>query len=380
MTFRGLLVLTATLSACSHQSRGPVEPTETAVGSYSQEWVLVTVNSAHIAATASDWDPHEQQTSSGSLPIGQLLGFLTPSLATVGAVLDTLDQPNTTTARDLPDPVVRVTHHEQVISRATESHVIEDSLRPSWQYAFYEYVPALREAGLDIAIIDADGTDRSDSIGLMNLSRAQLLEVAQAGRVANLDLAAGDLESTIIRVEPVTAARGPSMRHTLPLSQGLLQASDHVPQGAVITISVTGEGTVGSGGMFGCPVDVTTAGLSQCRKYNLRGFQELKKAPHGAPVALIGSKPTIRAVSLATDDGSCMQFTAPVSGPLVLGVNDRAPSNNSGAFEFEVTINSPASSPSRTCREVSTGTPSPEATSGPVAAAPGPEARPSSRF
>ncbi|HEX5661205.1 MAG TPA: C2 domain-containing protein [Polyangiales bacterium] len=247
----------------------------------------------------------------------------------------------------LPDTYVNVTLHHDAVSRDLRSSLAPNSLSPNWNYSFYVQLDALREAGLDIAVLDDDGDEgATERVGGIHIPRDLLARVAATGHLQDIDTHADDLASLHVRLEPVPRhAAAATMHYALNLADGLTTTPLRVPEGSRITVHARGQGDVSRGSGFGCTSlpSVSPNGLAEgaCRAYNL---QTLQDAPHGSAFALVGMGTAVQTVSLAHEAGaSCVQFEAGASGLLAFGVNDRDTQNNDGAFEFDVRVEPPAS-------------------------------------
>lgn len=300
-----------------------------------------------------DGRPWDVEKAGGfkSLPIGAVLGFVNPMLGTLGKALESLAPPGHPDQEAYPDPYVRVLLNEAVVSRELRSASLPNTLNPNWDYSFYAQLSTLRESGIDIVVLDDDGGDSSGArVGAVALPRANLERVALTGRTVNMTVAADDLESMYVRIEPVQNASA-AASYVLPLSDGMLVTDLLVHAGSQVTIRVDGQGQIGAGGVFGCTPDVTPRGLEhgECRNYNL-SYKELRTAPHGSAFALFGRGSGLEPVTLV-DDGTgatCIEVVAPTGGALTFGVNDNHFSNNSGEYRFDVTIE-PAGTASKGC-------------------------------
>ncbi len=319
--------------------------------------MLLTIDSARIApkmANDQPWDPEDTRPSLKDTAenLASLLSFATAEGGMVAQALASLipqSQPDSDVT--LPDARIAITYNETVANRRVQSPRSIDMLQPTWGYAFFARTDNLRDRGVDLEVVDEDDT-REDRIGVVNVPRALLLQVAQSGIAQTLDLHDGPLEQLRVRIEPVAIDAPVGTQHfALPLRQGLISTHIAVPRGAVVTVRVSGAGKVGNGGFLGlgCPTDVTPAGLpgGACRDHNLSGMPELQSSNHGSAVALIGTAPDLHAVSLTNGDAptTCVTFAAPAYGELVFATNDRDSSDNDGEFAFDLQVAPPPEPP-----------------------------------
>ena len=112
--------------------------------------------------------------------------------------------------------------------------------------------------------------------------------------------------------------------------------------GALVSVAVTGGGLVVDGEPAGCTrAAVTTAGVAgeACRDHNL---PVLAGHQHAVPIALFaGSSRSLDAIDLGAAPDTCLMFTAPNAGEIVVGVNDTERGNDSGAFVFHFDVGPP---------------------------------------
>jgi hypothetical protein len=314
---------------------------------FTPDWVLVTVQGASLKTRSGlEWDVPEKSSSSGLQPLANILGFVAPSIGPIAKAFLAFSPADNSKEESLPDPYISATFNEEVVSREIRSAPASNTTHPNWNYSFYAHLSGLREAGIDVAVLDDDGDDHAERVGSINLARRELAQVAATGRIVNRSTGNDELESLHVRIEPVPASVDTQFTsYELLLDEGMVATPLRVPEGAIITVRVHGEGRVGNGG-FGCTPDVTPSGLAndECRNYNLTGY-DLQQAPHGSAFALVGmtSEHNMQAVSLAEGHGEdeCFEFTTSASGVLGFGVNDSDFRNNSGSFGFDVRVAPP---------------------------------------
>jgi len=324
----------------------------------SRRWVLVRVESARIGErlpSGDTWDidvsaaqAERDATSTGA--VAAVLGLVNPAAGAVVSVLSALSSggvPDQDAPPGYPDPVLVFTFNHEGSSTTTSSSVRLDSVRPTWRYGMYVDLDQLGEAGIDIDVHDFDRPDPA-RIGGTRLTKRELAEVARSGGVRNLVRSDHELEELVIRLAavPREAAAPTSSDHRLPLRDGLVRTGIVVPANALVTVKSTGRGNVADGGFLSCASSgrVTPAGLAglQCREYNLK-HEQTRRAAHGSAVALVGADGDVEAVSLAAGDDPepCVLFLAPAAGEIVFGVNDNDRSNDSGEFDFSMTVAPP---------------------------------------
>jgi C2 domain len=333
-------LLSVSSAACGRQDNTPA-PAVSIRGAraHSRSWVLVTVLGGRVKERS--WD---NAVSVNVMPmLGAALGFLNPTLGALARAAAPFT-PSDSTEERLPDTFVNVTLHHDAMSRDLKSSIAPNSLNPNWNYSFYARLDSLRDAGFDITVLDADGdTAAAERVGGIHVPRELLDQVADTGRLRNIDTHDDDLASLHVRLEPVPLhASAATAHYALNLADGLTTTGLRVPEGSRITVRARGQGEIsrGGGGCASTP-EVSPDGLvgDACRSYNL---QTLQQAPHGSAFALVGMGTAIQTVSLALPTGgSCVQFDSGTSGLLAFGVNDRDTQNNHGVFEFDVRIEPP---------------------------------------
>jgi hypothetical protein len=67
-------------------------------------------------------------------------------------------------------------------------------------------------------------------------------------------------------------------------------------------------------------------------------IEPFKSGPHGSALALVGQGDA----KMGAVAAPCARFVAPVSGPLVVGINDAAPHDGEGSAQFQVRVTAPA--------------------------------------
>jgi hypothetical protein len=281
--------------------------------------VLLTIASAGVDGTKPDgspWDDPKQKAS----PVwgtqeGPLSAYLTqhPELdgaeKTVGQPVEAIDVVEAATTSPGPDPQVFV----EAAGRVFRTPARAGQFQPVWQFALTLDLAA--DALVRITVVDWDGASSYDVIGETTVAASQLLgarvlDVPRFGNVDRLSLAVGAAP------EPVKHRVSVPGRHTWT-DTGIA-----VVAGQELQIVATGQVCTRASDRCSGP-----EGQAATSDYNVRGFEQ---RGHGTLVGALGD------VRFAI--GRERRFSAPSSGTLLLGVNDRDTSNNQGEFEVSVAL------------------------------------------
>ena len=107
--------------------------------------------------------------------------------------------------------------------------------------------------------------------------------------------------------------------------------------GEVVTIAATGSYKVGD--FYDAVLDPRGYPDGGPREYNFEA-EPSRSAPHGVALAQIGCGDAKEGLLVAP----CTTVVSQVGGPLLLGVNDNDPNNNSGQLQFSVRVRPPTPS------------------------------------
>jgi hypothetical protein len=189
---------------------------------------------------------------------------------------------------------------------------------------------AIPPDGLRLEVYDADDGETPELIGAVRLQRGELVAAVGRAPLTKSDpLAAFEIVVTpYANSEPMTVS--------MPASLGTETALTPVLAGEVIRVRASGEYRVGS--YFNSPVGPSGYPGGGPTGYNF-GSEPLKSAPHACAFFLVGDEK--RFATLATPGGAVI---TPVGGPLIVGINDNDPSNNSGNVAFTIERRLPSSS------------------------------------
>lgn len=337
-------------------------PTSPSTPPRSREWVRVSIRTARIAERlqrGTTWDPdlaisraeHDRNTAGA---IGSLIGLVYAPVGTAITALAHLMAPTPEEEAPSSHPDVRldVAWREGPSAQRLVSGVVPNSVRPILRYDFLVHAARLDAEGVRITLEDADGDAPAAMVGEVVLTRAMLLDAITRGEVVEHVLEDGELLELRVALSPIdNTTDGPSVALNVPLAQGFGDTGLDVPAGAIVTVTASGRGRIGRGGLFGCPPRVTPRGLpgDACRRYNL-AHDAFRAAPHGSAVVMIGHHPSASAVALATTDPHdepCVRFVARQPGRIVVGVNDNDVRNDDGSFGFVVRYAYPADGAAR---------------------------------
>lgn len=105
--------------------------------------------------------------------------------------------------------------------------------------------------------------------------------------------------------------------------------------GEIVAITATGQYKVGS--WFDKWIDPRGYPGGDAQSYNFDN-EPFKSAPHGSGLAMVGVGDGKAGHNVAP----CTRFVSRGSGPLVLGINDSDPRNNTGTAQFTVHVQPPS--------------------------------------
>jgi len=217
---------------------------------------------------------------------------------------------------DAPDPVAFV----EIGGRVFRSALIARSFNPAWGFSFFVQVMPGSEDLVRLTVCDWDGPEQLDVIGTEVFPARQLVggdRVKPFGRF-------GNVAKLILIVEPAQP-RALEKRLSVIGTSIWTDTGIDVLAGQRLAIDASGQVCVYKQERCNYP-----DGEPIPREKNEKGFA---KRGHGG---LIGAIADTRFFV-----GREKRFTAPASGRLLLGVNDRDAGNNTGAFDVRVRLDGP---------------------------------------
>lgn len=322
--------------ACSVSCRGSATPT---AGSEPQ-WLVLRVDTVQVApfrpGTSTTWDNPAPQANdgaecallgvAGSLLFSPIAGKGAEYLCTLGSRPRSRDQDPTA-----PDLVVE-------LSAGATTNYPTYTARDSFQHVFHSefIVPtaAIPPEGLLLTVSDRDGQNR-EVIGSLRLQRAQLVQALGTNPLLTLSDSTGSVQ----RLELIVGAHSPLTETvTVPMNaqSGTIEAQFRpIRAGDVVEISATGQYQVGNL-YYDKSIDPRGYPDGDARGYNF-DTEPFKSAPHGSGLVMIGLGDAKAGYNVAP----CARFVSRSFGPLVVGINDSEPTNNSGEATFVARVNPP---------------------------------------
>jgi hypothetical protein len=211
-----------------------------------------------------------------------------------------------------PDPMVYL----EVAGHAFRTTLSPGQFQPTWRF------PVTFEANLDattlvhITVVDWDGPAQADVIGdkivpLVQLLASPVVELPRFGNVERLVLEATQAGELAARRRVAVAGR-----------DGWTDSELFLVAGQTVVLRAAGEVCSRGGDRQFC---AGPEGQSRVSDDSLPGFEP---RPHAALIAGLGDTRFFV--------GRELRFRAPSSGRLLLGINDRDASDNSGEFEVDI--------------------------------------------
>lgn len=235
---------------------------------------------------------------------------LDASRASVGVSAHEPDPRKLRTKSPEPDAYVFIELGDQVF----RSPVISSSLAPTWSFPMQLVATPGDTRMAKVTVVDWDGTFSYDVLGEAEVRVGTLI----AGQLGPLRVGPGSALTFMVEspgaaaVDRRVAVRGKAIWHDTAVD---------IVAGQRVHLEAAGE-VCSSSGKCGGP-----EGQGITPSDNLDGLGAL---PHGGLVASIGDTRFFV--------GRDLTFVAPASGRLLLGLNDRDSSNNSGFFDARIRV------------------------------------------
>jgi hypothetical protein len=212
---------------------------------------------------------------------------------------------------------------------ATET--VKDVTQATFVHPFLVPVAAIPPDGLRLEVMDADGAE-AESIGAVRLSAAEALKTLRSPTHILVKEQPPSLEALELIISPYTAV--PTATLVMPVRDGTKKVDgDELLAGEVVRVTADGRYQVGH--YYDAPLTPVGYPGGGPKSYHFP-YEPLRSASHGCGFALVGHRR--REATLVAPCGS---FLSTESGPMVVGVNDTDPSNNSGEVAFTVQRRAP---------------------------------------
>jgi hypothetical protein len=291
------------------------------------ERYLVTVHAVSVDPRRPDgspWDDGATEPKPTPLPAEPMASYLKrhPELIETVAVLGdpALDPEVARNARKTPgaDPIVFIGIGDEIFRSPVMPGVGDTHLS-----GFTIVTPPLAaDAIFAVTVVDRDGPDVFEVLGtttapLTQMTAGAIIELPRFGAVASLTF----------KVKPVAAEPNAPPRVTklaIPGKPTWTDSGIDLVAGQDVLIEAAGEVCTKGDSRVHCG---GPEGQAKPAESNLPGFAT---RGHGGLIAAIGD------VRFAV--GRELHFSAPVSGRLYLGINDKDDGNNQGRFDVRVTV------------------------------------------
>ena len=195
-------------------------------------------------------------------------------------------------------------------------------------------IDAIPPDGLIIEVVDDDLAAGRQQIGAVRVSRNDVLRALNEPT----QLLVRDQKPSLLKLELVISEYGahPNTNVDMSAREGTHPDVADVMGGEVVSITASGKYRVGTW----YDADVSPVGYpgGGPRDYNFK-YEPLRSAAHACGFALVGERD--RTAALVDPSAS---FVAPTPGPLLVGINDSDPTNNSGSIQFTITQRAPTAS------------------------------------
>lgn len=304
-------------------------------------WLILRVDTVQVApfrpGTSASWDNPAPQSSdgaecgllglAGSIVFSPVAGNGAEYLCKLGSRPRGREQDPSA-----PDLVVELsagptTNYPTYTARDTLQHVFRSE--------FVVPTDAIPPEGLLLTVSDRDGNQR-EVIGAQRLQRGQLLQALETNPLLTLS----DSMSGLQRLELIVAAHtSDAESFTVPMNvqEGTIDSRFRpIRAGEIVDIAATGQYKVGTV-LYTKWIDPRGYPGGDAQSYNFDN-EPFKSAPHGSGLAMVG----IGDGKAGQNVAPCARFVSRGSGPLVLGINDSDPRNNTGTAQFTVHVQPPS--------------------------------------
>ncbi len=332
------LLLAVLLLACAPGCADSAPEATTPYGFQEPPWLILRVDTVQVAPTRSDgvnpWDgATPEPTDETACGLLRAIGNVNPVEGSGAPYLCQIDtrppaQPIEPTA---PDLLV-------ALAAGTAAHYQSYTARDTFQHSFGSefLIPtnSIPGEGLTVAVLDRDG-DRSEPLGMVRVTRQELLTAAAGNPLIVRSDPRGGLQRLELAAFPYGLA-AEDVETSLDIRSGTMPVPfRNIRAGEVLQVSASGQYRVSSASPWMDPRGYP--GGSKSGNFEVEPF---KSGPHGSAIALVGQGDA-RFGAVAAP---CARFVSPVSGPLVVGINDAAPYDGEGSAQFQVRVSGPVGS------------------------------------
>lgn len=299
-------------------------------------WLLLRVDAVRVTpyhpGTTMSWDgpaPAPNDSAECGL-LGLGLGLINPIAGKGADLLCRIDKRSPQLEQDPSAPDLAV-----VVSAGAGATYMTYTARDTFFHVFRSefVVPtgAIPREGLSLTVIDRDRPSH-EVLGNVRVGRQQLVGTALSSQPL---LVLSDPAGGLLRLEVVIspyAGGTEGVDATMDARDGTMSAPlRSLRAGEVVTIAATGSYQVG--GFYNALLDPRGYPGGGPREYNFEA-EPFRSAPHGVALAQLGRGDAKEGLLVAP----CTTVVSQVGGPLLLGVNDNDPNNNSGQLQFSVRV------------------------------------------
>jgi hypothetical protein len=328
-----VLSLAVLLLAAGCTDPGP-DPT-TAYGFQEPPWLILRVDAVQVTPTRADqvspWDGGTAEpTDDTACGVLKGIGNVNPIDGSGAPYLCQIDtrppaQPLEPTAPDLFVALAVGTkaHYQSYTARDTFGHTFGSE--------FLVPTNGIPPEGLTVAVLDRDG-DRSEPLGLVRVNRQELVGAATGNPLIVRADPRGGLQKIELAVFPYGLA-AENVEASLDIRSGTMPVPfRNIRAGEIVEVAASGQYRVSSASPW-----IDPRGYPGGSKNGNFEVEPFKSGPHGSAIALVGQGDA----RLGAVAAPCARFVAPVSGPLVVGINDAAPYDGEGSAQFQVRVTGP---------------------------------------
>jgi hypothetical protein len=196
----------------------------------------------------------------------------------------------------------------------------------TFAYEFVVPTSAVPADGVRIEVLDDDGKEGAQSIGVARLTLEDLAKAYESPTRMHTAAAGG-----VLRLEIVVSPYAPmefDKRRVLATSDPHPIGSRRLVAGEVVHLRAEGSYKVGD--WYDATIGPKGYSGEGARRYNFKQ-EPFVNAPHATGIALAGQKDVFVGALVAP----CVTFTSLYAGELRVGINDTEPKNNEGFIAFE---------------------------------------------
>jgi hypothetical protein len=209
--------------------------------------------------------------------------------------------------------------------------VARDLTSHSFAYEFVVPTSAVPPDGLRVEVLDDDGKDGAQSIGVARITLETIANTWESSSRL-ITTSAGALLHLEVVIAPYTPMD--IQKREMLASSELLPLGRRLAAGEIVHLRAEGSYTVGK--WYDAKLGPRGYATADARRYNFQQ-EPFASAPHASGIALAGEDDVFVAALVAP----CVDFTSLYAGELRVGLNDTEPLNNEGRIAFEGLLRAP---------------------------------------